>query len=64
MILDMQSIYTEYLNKTNKADKERDEIYTRALRLEQEFYISNKVVSSLQQQTVKVKCYKKMIDAL
>ena len=42
MILDMRSIYTKYLNKANKADKKRDKIYTCALRLEQELYISNK----------------------
>ena len=68
MILDMRSIYTEYLNKANKADKERDEIHTRALGLEQELHISNKereqAVSLLQQQIVKVKRYEKMIDAL
>ena len=64
----MRSIYTKYLNKANKADKERDEIRTRALGLEQELHISNEereqAVSLLQQQTVKVKRYKKMIDAL
>ena len=68
MILDMRSIYTEYLNEANKADKKRDEIRTRALGLEQELHISNEereqAVSLLQQQTVKVKRYEKMIDAL
>ena len=56
------------MNKVNKADKKRDEIRTRALGLEQELHISNEereqAVSLLQQQTVKVKRYKKMIDAL
>ena len=41
MILDMRSIYTEYLHEANEADKERDEIRTRALGLEQELHISN-----------------------
>ena len=64
----MRSIYTEYLHEANEADKERDEIRTRALGLEQELHISNEereqAVSLLQQQTVKVKRYEKMIDAL
>lgn len=38
----MQNIYTEYLNKTNKANKKFDEILTYTLRLEQEFNINNK----------------------
>ena len=41
IILDIRSIYPKYLNKANKANKKRDEIYTCALELEQEFYISN-----------------------
>ena len=41
MILDMQSIYTKYLDQANKVDKERDEIHTYALELEQELHISN-----------------------
>ena len=53
MILDMRSIYIEYLNKTNKADKKRDEISICALGLEQKLYISNKerkyAISHLQQ---------------
>ena len=68
MILDMRSIYTEYLHEANEADKERDEIRTRALGLEQELHISNEereqAVFLLQQQIVKVKRYEKMIDAL
>ncbi len=68
MILDMQSIYTKYLDQANKADKENNEIYTCALGLEQELYISNEereqAVSLLQQQTVKVKRYERIIDAL
>ena len=42
MILDMQSIYSEYLNKANKVDKKHDEICIYALKLEQKLYISNK----------------------
>ncbi len=68
MILDMQSIYTKYLDQVNKADKERDEIYTHALGLEYELHISNEkreqAVSLLQLQSVKVKRYEKMIDVL
>ena len=41
MILDMQSIYIKYLNKTNKTNKKYDEIRTCALEMEQELYISN-----------------------
>ena len=68
IMLDMRYIYTKYLNEANKTDKKCDEIYICALGLEQELYISNKereqAVSLLQQQTVKVKRYEKMIDAL
>ena len=68
MILDIQSIYTKYLNKANKANKKRDEICTCVLTLEEELYISNEekeqAVSLLQQQVVKIKRYKKMMDAL
>ena len=68
MILDIRSIYTKYLNKANKENKKRDKIRTCALELEPEIHISNKkkeqAVSLLQQQTVKVKRYKKMIDVL
>ncbi len=42
MILDMQSIYTKYFDQVNEADKERNEIHTCALRLEQELHMSNK----------------------
>ena len=42
MILDMQSIYIKYLNKTKKIDKKRDEICIYALGLEQKLYINNK----------------------
>ena len=68
MILDMQSIYTKYLDQANKADKKHNEIYTRILRLEQELHIRNEereqAVSFLQQQTIKVKRYERMIDAI
>ena len=43
MILDIQRIYTKYLDQANKADKECDEIYTYAFGLEQELHISNEV---------------------
>lgn len=68
MILNMYSIYIEYLNQANKANKKSKKIYICALKLVQKLHISNKkreqAVSFLEQQTVKVKCYKKMIDAL
>ncbi len=68
MILDMRKTYMEYLDQANKADNQGDKIRTRDLGLEQELYISNEereqAVSLLQQQTVKVKRYKRMIDAL
>ena len=38
----MQSIYIKYVNKTNKTDKKRNEIYIFALQLEKKRYISNK----------------------
>ena len=64
----MPNIYIEYLNKANKADKKRNKIYICVLKLEQKLHISNKkreqAVFFLQQQTVKVKRYKKMINAL
>ena len=68
MILDMRKTYTEYLDQANEADDQRDEIRTRALGLKQELHISNEereqAVSLLQQQTVKVKRYERMIDTL
>lgn len=42
MILDMRSIYIKYLDKVNKTNKEHNKIYTCALELGQELYISNK----------------------
>ena len=42
MILDMQSIYTKYINKINKVDKKHDEIRTCTLKLEQKLDICNK----------------------
>ena len=64
----MQSIYIKYFNKFNEADKKRDKICICILRLEQEFYIiikkKEQVVFFLSQQIVKVKRYKKMINAL
>ncbi len=68
MILDMQNIYTKYLDQANKVDKEYNEICIYMLELEQELLISNKkreyIASFLEQQTVKVKYYEKMINAL
>ena len=68
MILYMRNIYSEYLNKANKANKIYDEICICTLVLKQELYISNKereqVVFLLQQQIRKVKCYEKLIDSL
>lgn len=68
MILDMRSIYTEYLNQANEADKQRDQICTLALGLEQDLHISNdereQAVTLLREQTIKVKRYEKLIDAL
>ena len=64
----MWNIYIKYLNKANKANKKCDEIHICTLGLEQKLYINNEekeqAVYFLQEQTVKVKCYKKMIDAL
>ena len=37
----MRSIYTKYLNKTNKTKKNYNKIYICVLELEQKFYISN-----------------------
>ena len=68
MILDMRSIYTEYLDQANEADKKCDEIRICALGLQQELHISNdkkeQAVSLLQKQIVKVKRYEKKIDTL
>ena len=41
MILDMWSVYTEYLNKANKTNKKRNHICTCGLELKQELHISN-----------------------
>lgn len=42
MILDMQNIYTKYLDKANKADKKCNKIHICILKLEQNFHINNK----------------------
>ena len=59
MILDMWKIYTEYLDLANKADNQRDQIWTRALEREQDLHISNKereqAVTLLQKQANKLK---------
>lgn len=41
MILNIWSIYFEYLDQDNKANKERHEIYTHMLGLKQELHIVN-----------------------
>ena len=41
IILDMHNIYTKYLNQANHANKQYQEIWTIALRLEQELQIGN-----------------------
>ena len=41
MILDMRTIYTEYLDQANNADEQYNQIRTVALGLEQELQISN-----------------------
>lgn len=68
MILDIWSIHTEYLDKTNEKDEKCNKIFIYVLRLDQGLYISNEekkqVVSFPQQQTIKVKYYEKMIDKL
>lgn len=68
IILDMQNVYIKYLNHANKVNKKCDEIYTCTLKLEQKLHISNKekeqAVFLFQQWTVKVKHYKKIINAL
>lgn len=42
MIFDMQSIFTKYLDKTNKVDNKCDEIYNYTVELEHEFHINIK----------------------
>ncbi len=68
MIIDMQKIYTEYLDQANKADNQRDEIRMCALGLEQDLHVSNEeseqAVTLLQEQAKKLKRYEKMIDKL
>lgn len=68
MILDTWSIYIKYFNQVNKADKELNKIRTHALTSEQELKTSNEekkqAVTILEQQTVKIKPYEKMIDVL
>lgn len=64
----MRRIYTEYLDQINKTHQDLDEIYTCVLEPEKELYISNKkkeqIVFLFQQQTLKIKCYKKISDIL
>lgn len=47
IILDMQSIYTKYLEQANKGDIEHDEIHICALGLEQELHISNEEIEQV-----------------
>ena len=68
MILDMQKIYTKYLDQATKVKDQHDQIRTHVLGLEQDFHISDKereqAVTLLQEQAKKLKQYKKMIDTL
>lgn len=68
MILDMWSIHANSLDKAKKAIKQCNKIHTYALRLEKKLHITNKkkelAVSLFQQQTMKIKHDKRMIDAL
>lgn len=42
IILEIQSIYTKYLDKVNKVNNKHNKIYTRTLKLKVDFYINNK----------------------
>ena len=68
MILDMRTIYTEYLNQANNVDKQCNQIQTVALRLEQELQISNnertEVITLLEAKVAKSNRYEKIIDTL
>ena len=68
MILDMRTIYTEYLDQANNADKQYNQIRTIALGLEQELQISNdertEAITLLEAQVAKSNRYEKSIDTL
>lgn len=68
MILDIRSIYTKYLDYIIKTEKDCDKIQICTLKLKQKLHISNEKkeqkVFFLQQETLKVKRYKKMIDVI
>ena len=68
MILDMRTIYIEYLNQANNTDKQCNQIWTVALGLEQEFQISNnertEAITLLEAQVAKSNRYEKIIDTL
>ncbi len=68
MILDMQNIYIKYFDQTNKAHEEYNKIRICILWLEQELYISTEereqAVFLVEQQTIKIKRYERMIDIL
>lgn len=68
MILDMHTIYTKYLNQANNAKKECNQICIFALKLKQDFQITNnkknETIILLKAQVVKFNQYKKMIDIL
>ena len=68
IIFNMWNIYIKYLGQANKLNKKYNEIHIWTLKLEQKLYISNyekkQIISLLQQQIIKVKHYKKIIDIL
>ena len=68
MILNMHTIYTKYLNQTNNADKQYNQIQTVTLRLEQKLQISNnkktEAITLLEAQVAKSNRYDKIIDML
>lgn len=68
MILDMYDTYTKYLDQANKVNKKCNKICICIYRLKQELSISNekkeKIIAFLEQQTIKVKHYKRMINVL
>ncbi len=68
MILDMRTIYTEYLDQANNADKQYNQIRSVASGLEQELQISNdertEAITLLEAPVAKSNRYEKIIDTL
>ena len=68
MILDMHTIYIEYLNQANNANKQYNQIETVALGLKQKLQISNhertKAIILLEAQVAKSNQYEKIINIL